>query len=105
MDGAKIKDLRTKRGISLTELAKRSGVSKSYLSFLERNMQQNPSIEVLEKIAKALDVNMYSLFIDETTCTSIKATHLDRETLELAIELDKANVDKEKLRMLIDLLK
>ena len=42
--------------MSMTELAEKAGVAKSYLSSLERNLQTNPSIQFLEKIAVVLDV-------------------------------------------------
>ncbi|WP_418789337.1 helix-turn-helix domain-containing protein, partial [Priestia megaterium] len=41
--GQRIRDLRTKQGISLTELANRAGVAKSYISSVERGIQLNPS--------------------------------------------------------------
>ncbi|MYL54334.1 helix-turn-helix domain-containing protein [Pontibacillus yanchengensis] len=104
MNGEKIKDLRTKRGLSLTELSRESGVSKSYLSFLERGMQQNPSIEVIEKIAHALKVDVHTVLTDERQRGS-SMSELDYDVLELARELKEINVDKEKLRKLIELMK
>ncbi|WP_237458607.1 helix-turn-helix domain-containing protein [Pontibacillus yanchengensis] len=104
MNGEKIKDLRSKRGLSLTELSRESGVSKSYLSFLERGMQQNPSIDVIEKIAHALKVDVHTVLTDERQRKS-STSELDYDVLELAQELKEINVDKEKLRKLIELMK
>lgn len=58
MIGERIKSLREKKGYSITKLADLAGVSKSYLSYIERNMQNNPSLQVLAKIAYHLDTNM-----------------------------------------------
>lgn len=54
MIGSNISELRKKKGMTLTELARRAKVSKSYLSNIERNLNQNPSIYVIEKIAAEL---------------------------------------------------
>ncbi|MDF2835881.1 MAG: transcriptional regulator [Paenibacillus sp.] len=58
MIGERIKTLREKKGYSITKLADLAGVSKSYLSYIERNVQNNPSLQVLAKIAYHLDTNM-----------------------------------------------
>jgi transcriptional regulator with XRE-family HTH domain len=54
----KLRALRLNRQISLTELARRSGVNKGYLSSLETGRQSNPSRYKLEAICKVLDVEL-----------------------------------------------
>ncbi|MCK0470361.1 helix-turn-helix domain-containing protein [Halalkalibacter sp. APA_J-10(15)] len=61
MNGGNIRDLRKSKGMSLNELADVSGVSKSYISYIERGLQRNPSIIVLKKISDALDVEFMTL--------------------------------------------
>ena len=61
MIGTNINRIRTRSGISLSELAERAGISKSYLSGIERNLKQNPSIQVIEKIALVLNVDLKTL--------------------------------------------
>ncbi|GAE30017.1 helix-turn-helix domain-containing protein [Halalkalibacter hemicellulosilyticus] len=61
MNGGNIRDLRKSKGMSLNELADVSGVSKSYISYIERGLQKNPSIIVLKKISDALDVEFMTL--------------------------------------------
>jgi XRE family transcriptional regulator of biofilm formation len=104
MDGKKIKDLRINRGMSLTELSKVSGVSKSYLSFIERGKQKNPSIDVIEKLASALRVDVHTLLSGQAYKQS-EISYLDKEVIDLALEMSKAKIDKEKLRQLIQILK
>ncbi|MCR2802495.1 helix-turn-helix domain-containing protein [Paenibacillus soyae] len=58
MIGERIKQLREDKGYSITKLADLAGVSKSYLSYIERNVQNNPSLQVLAKIAFHLDTNI-----------------------------------------------
>jgi XRE family transcriptional regulator of biofilm formation len=100
----KIQDLRTKKGITLTGFSKLSGVSKSYLSFIERGKQNNPSIEVIEKLAYALDVDVHEI-LGEQHRSKKRVEHLDKEVIDLAIEMSKANIDKEKCRQLIEIVR
>ncbi|GAJ98039.1 regulator [Geomicrobium sp. JCM 19055] len=59
--GEKIKQLRLQNGLSITALSERSGIAKSYISSIERNIQSNPSINCLTKIADALSVPVNEL--------------------------------------------
>lgn len=63
MIGERIKKLREQKGYSITELAELACVSKSYLSYIERDLNKNPSIHFLMKIAKPLDVSIEYLLI------------------------------------------
>ncbi len=61
MDGKKIKILRDEKGISLSKLSEMTGISKSYLSLLEREIQTNPGLDILEKLAATFDVEVDEL--------------------------------------------
>ncbi|MCR5481332.1 MAG: cupin domain-containing protein [Clostridia bacterium] len=61
--GSKLKDLRKKQGINITQLSERSQVSTGQISQIERDLVV-PSVVVLWKIAKALDINI-NYFFDE----------------------------------------
>jgi DNA-binding XRE family transcriptional regulator len=63
-----IKRERAALGISQGELAKRSGLHRTYISDLERGAR-NPSIESLARIAEALRLPLAKLFEDQTTPT------------------------------------
>ena len=62
--GARIKDLRIKRRIVLKELAKKTGLTTSFLSQLERDLT-SPSVSSLEKIAWALNTKVGYFFETE----------------------------------------
>jgi transcriptional regulator with XRE-family HTH domain len=48
--------IRTEKHISQEELALRSDLTQNYISLLERNISKcNPTLEVIERIANALD--------------------------------------------------
>jgi transcriptional regulator with XRE-family HTH domain len=53
--GVRLKELRNVRGISLRSLAKKVGVSASFISQVEQN-KCRPSLNTLRKISEALDV-------------------------------------------------
>ncbi|WP_245922482.1 helix-turn-helix domain-containing protein [Alkalicoccus saliphilus] len=47
--------------MTLTELAEKANISKSNLSNIERNINTNPSIRVLERLAEVLDTDVVTL--------------------------------------------
>lgn len=58
--GSKLQDIRKAQKLSLDELSKRAGVSKSMLSEVERN-QANPTVGVLWRLASALGLSLTDL--------------------------------------------
>lgn len=56
-----LKNLRREKGLSLRELAERSGVSNAYISQIERGKRGVPSPDVLEKLAAGLGVSYAEL--------------------------------------------
>ncbi|MBM4764466.1 helix-turn-helix transcriptional regulator [Bacillus sp. B15-48] len=62
MLGSSIQRIRQSKNMTLSQLAKKTNISKSYLSSIERNIQTNPSISILIKIAIALEVDIQKLF-------------------------------------------
>jgi transcriptional regulator with XRE-family HTH domain len=61
---ALLRAVRRQRGLTLQSLAEQTGLTKSYLSKIERR-QSTPSIAVALKVARALDVDVAQLFSDE----------------------------------------
>lgn len=60
MNLSKIKELRKEKGLSQRKLADMLEVSPSYIQKIESN-KKNPSISTLEKISKALDIQVSAL--------------------------------------------
>ena len=58
----KIKIIREEKGITLLELSKLTGISAGYLCHLEKGTRNNPSLEVMEKISKALNRSVVEVF-------------------------------------------
>jgi transcriptional regulator with XRE-family HTH domain len=59
--GERIRLLRTRQGLTLSELSERAGLSASYLSQIERD-KVTPSLGALNALAGALNVGMRDLF-------------------------------------------
>lgn len=56
-----IKQIRKERKISLKQLSKKSGVSKTHINDIENGYKQ-PSLEIVIKLSKALNVPIQSLY-------------------------------------------
>ena len=59
--GARIRYLRQQKGFSIEDLALEADINRNYLGDLERGMR-NPTLIILNKIAKALDIDLPTLF-------------------------------------------
>ncbi|HHW36775.1 MAG TPA: helix-turn-helix domain-containing protein [Bacillales bacterium] len=64
----RIKNLRESKGLSKNQLAKLAEISQSYISDLEAG-KKNPTIDILDRIAKALETPLTSLISDPTSET------------------------------------
>lgn len=99
--GPVLRQLRLKHGLSLTELAERTGVSVSYLSRLEKGMSV-PSFTLLSHLAEVLGTNI-SFFVsmeheaqtvDEQLTAALAHTTISEavwpELLSLSLDARKA---------------
>ncbi|MEH7549368.1 helix-turn-helix domain-containing protein [Neobacillus vireti] len=96
MIGKNIFEIRKKKGLTLSQLAERANISKSYLSNIERNLNQNPSIQVVKKIAFVLDVDIENLL--NTGGIQNNQQFEDSEWIDFVNELKKSGIDKVELR-------
>ncbi|NEU29558.1 DNA-binding anti-repressor SinI [bacterium LRH843] len=97
MIGDRVKILRQEMKLSLSELAEQAGVAKSYLSSLERNLQSNPSIQFLEKIAAVLHVPVDHLINEQPDFDD-----LDSEWIGIVKEAMDSGVSKEQFREFLE---
>jgi XRE family transcriptional regulator, master regulator for biofilm formation len=98
MIGAKIRSLRMERGLTLTELAEKAGIAKSYLSNIERDLQNNPTFEYINKIAKALNIEQERLLFDIKSHNGNGESHNEFAILRKAL----AQMDNNQLEELIE---
>ena len=59
--GARIRYLRQQKNMTIEDLALEAEINRNYLCDLERGTR-NPTVVVLNKIAKALEINLSTLF-------------------------------------------
>lgn len=62
--GLNIRLERVKRGISQAILADMAGIARSTMGIIERG-EQSPSLQTVAKVANALQIDMYKLFLFE----------------------------------------
>ncbi|PGT82979.1 MULTISPECIES: helix-turn-helix domain-containing protein [Bacillaceae] len=109
MLGTSIKKLRESRNMTLSQLSKKTDISKSYLSNIERNIQENPSIGILLKIAIALEVDLQRFLesnnsSDISTKTDIELTqNVTIDIMNKMLEQNKKNFQiLEEIKNLIE---
>ncbi|UOY86762.1 HTH-type transcriptional regulator SlrR [Bacillus glycinifermentans] len=95
MIGKVIRMYRKRKGYSINQLADIAGVSKSYLSKIERGVHRNPSVEFLKKISHALKVELKELF-DTEVILYRRAEH-DEEWRTHLVEAVQAGMNQEEL--------
>jgi transcriptional regulator with XRE-family HTH domain len=74
--GDRLKALREHQNMSQGDVEKRTGMLRCYVSRVE-NGHSVPSIETLEKFARALEVPMYQLFYDGEKPPVLKVAETD----------------------------
>ncbi|MEH7033173.1 helix-turn-helix domain-containing protein [Priestia megaterium] len=82
MIGDRIKEIRLQKRYSITRLAEKAQISKSYLSQIEKGSNSNPSLQMLHKIAASLGTSVDYL-IDETNEHMEVTPHITEEWIEL----------------------
>ncbi|MBS4199571.1 helix-turn-helix domain-containing protein [Bacillus sp. FJAT-49732] len=98
MIGERLRDYRKQKKMSLSELAEKAGVAKSYLSSIERNIQSNPSIHFLEKVSEVLGISVNALLHDDQE----GAIGLDPDWEDLVREAMTSGVSKEEFREFLE---
>ncbi len=82
--GHRIRAFRKENGISQEELAFKSSISTTYLGQIER-AEKSPTVEVLDKLANALDISIYDLFLfDEKIKPNNTNTTLNKINAQLS---------------------
>lgn len=118
--GQKIRELREKRGMDQETLATKAGVTQAYISRVEKG-RNNPTVPVLQKIAKALGVVNYNYFFEQPDEKNIPMLdlldHLDPEDKKFLImeeakgyitvsrELAEHGISANDLRSIVNILK
>ncbi|MBI4775129.1 MAG: helix-turn-helix transcriptional regulator [Deltaproteobacteria bacterium] len=81
--GAKLRDLRLAKHLTLQQVAERASYTAGYVSQIEHD-KASPSIASLKKIAAALDARIVDLFLDEADNDSVVLEPSQWVTVSLA---------------------
>jgi transcriptional regulator with XRE-family HTH domain len=111
--GAKLRELRADRGLTLLEMASAIGVSSAYLSALEHGKRGRPSWHLVQSIIAYLNIiwdeaeELVKLSRLSHPRITIDTAGLDPEATELANRLSKniAKLDKTTVNDLLERLK
>lgn len=95
MIGNNLSKIRKERGYSLSELSELTNISKSYLSNIERSINKNPSIEVLQKISTVLQIDIITLISPIHTLDNYV---IEPEWMDFLNELKDLGVEKDHLK-------
>ena len=96
MIGERIKNLRLQKGYSINRLAEKAHISKSYLCHLEKGLNSNPSLKMLDKIASSLHTTIDYLIDPEVSIETVPLKpNLNKEWLQLIEEAIKDGMTRE----------
>jgi transcriptional regulator with XRE-family HTH domain len=74
--GDRLRELREAKMLSQGDIEKRTGLLRCYISRVENN-HTVPSVDTLEKLARALEVPMYQLFHSGTVSPDVRKLNLE----------------------------
>lgn len=105
--GDVIREYRTKNDLSMGDFAKKSGISKPYVSMLEANKNSRdgksivPSITTLQKVSRAVNVSLNDLLhmLDEDQTINLSADNLNEEQIALLDGYNRLNDGGKKVIM------
>jgi XRE family transcriptional regulator, master regulator for biofilm formation len=111
MDGKRLKELRRRKGFTLDTLSEQTGISKSYLSLIERDIQSNPSLDILHRLAKTFEVQVEELVKSKEESPLVDVAHPEssvKSTIKFEIEISFEEMNTRKLEQIkefIEILK
>ena len=91
--GTRIRGLRKRRGMTLTELATQAELTAGYISQLERNLAY-PSIPALFNIARSLGVTIQWFFASEAITAPEDNGYVVRKNSRLSVHYEDGIVDQ-----------
>lgn len=83
--GQRVAALRKERGMTLEDVAQRSGLAKSWVWEVEKGKQKSPTISTVVALARAFAVS-----VDSLCGFSTQAVELHPEAMRVAIQVDTA---------------
>lgn len=97
--GDYLREQRTSAKLSLRQLGELAGVSNPYLSQIERGLKR-PSAEILQQLAKALQVSAESLYVQAGILDAAALETIDHPDVRTAIAADPHLTARQKATLL-----
>lgn len=97
--GERIRKIRKMKGLSILDIKEKTGLSKSTISDLE-NGKSSPTTETLQKIAKALEVDVTEFFKTEESNNQDDYEDFDLRIIERA-RRKMSPKDREKMMKIL----
>ena len=97
--GEYLREQRTTARLSLRQLSELAGVSNPYLSQIERGLKR-PSAEILQQLAKGLEVSAESLYVKAGILDAAVAPPTEAPDVRGAIAADPALTPRQKKTLL-----
>ena len=104
--GGTIRDFRLQRGMSQGDIEKRTGLLRCYLSRVE-NGHTVPSLETLQKIAGALDLELAQFFAENPVAREVSSLNLSEEEIRFLTQVQRyaANLSDSDRRLLLAMVR
>ncbi len=104
--GSTIRDYRLQRGMSQGDIEKRTGLLRCYLSRVE-NGHTVPSLETLQKIAGALDLQLSQFFAEDPVGREVSPLNLSEEQIRFLTQVQRysANLSDSDRRLLLAMVR
>lgn len=104
--GSTIRDLRLQRGMSQGDIEKRTGLLRCYLSRVE-NGHTVPSLETLQKIAGALELQLSEFFAQDPVRSEVATLSLSEEEIRFLTQIQRysANLSDGDRRLLLAMVR
>lgn len=104
--GNTIRGYRLQKGMSQGDIEKRTGLLRCYLSRVE-NGHTVPSLETLQKIARALDLQLAEFFAEEIVSKEMSSLHLKEDEIRFLTQVQRysANLGDSDRRLLLAMVR
>ena len=104
--GSTIRDYRLQKGMSQGDIEKRTGLLRCYLSRVE-NGHTVPSLETLQKIAAALDLQLSEFFAEDPVGREVASLHLSEEEIRFLTQVQRysAHLSESDRRLLLAMVR
>ena len=104
--GTTIRGYRLQKGMSQGDIEKKTGLLRCYLSRVE-NGHTVPSLETLQKIARALDLQLAEFFAEETVAKEMSGLNLREDEIRFLTQVQRysSNLSDSDRRLLLAMVK